>query len=500
MRPDRRSFFGPTPRRVLPERRRRKELVQIIGRISNRGRPGPRRAKRSLRAFRIEAHAKPRSGIKLAGLFKRHPGRFGPGDRYGAFTLGKGPGFVLAIQRNPTCIYRLDKGSPEWRKIQPQFEKTGWRFRFFNPPASNPSSILVSSSNPRHWFLTDEFGLYQSWDSGSTWKTTNQGIEVTVIHTLSVDPANPMRVYMGAGDVGFWWSEDGGTVFNQTDSTSAGWLGNLKCIGISAKLPSRVYATGGEGWNANRIYTSEDYAKRTVWLGNGENGLPKGRYSCNTIVVDPNDPESVTIATSGNLHTTGGVFHSKDGGKHWARLGKGLPADHDIFTDSIWWGGRQLAIGSDGALLAASASCNCAFRYDPSSESWKTIQFPHVGGVYSIKADPVIAGRYYICVVGDDSQQDINQGGVFRTDDFGASWFKVLAGSIRGFAVSRESNRTLAASTRDGILLSTDWGKTWKKLDPPPNHWYYNCLAFAGHRLLAGSGGNGVFWTDLEHL
>ena len=269
MRPDRRSFFGPTPRRVLPERRRRKELVQIIGRISNRGRPGPRRAKRSLRAFRIEAHAKPRSGIKLAGLFKRHPGRFGPGDRYGAFTLGKGPGFVLAIQRNPTCIYRLDKGSPEWRKIQPQFEKTGWRFRFFNPPASNPSSILVSSSNPRHWFLTDEFGLYQSWDSGSTWKTTNQGIEVTVIHTLSVDPANPMRVYMGAGDVGFWWSEDGGTVFNQTDSTSAGWLGNLKCIGISAKLPSRVYATGGEGWNANRIYTSEDYAKRTVWLGNG---------------------------------------------------------------------------------------------------------------------------------------------------------------------------------------------------------------------------------------
>ena len=321
-----------------------------------------------------------------------------------------------------------------------------------------------------------------------------------MIHTLSVDPANPMRVYMGAGDVGFWWSEDGGTVFNQTDSTSAGWLGNLKCIGISAKLPSRVYATGGEGWNANRIYTSEDYAKRTVWLGNGENGLPKGRYSCNTIVVDPNDPESVTIATSGNLHTTGGVFHSKDGGKHWARLGKGLPADHDIFTDSIWWGGRQLAIGSDGALLAASASCNCAFRYDPSSESCKTIQFPHVGGVYSIKADPVIAGRYYICVVGDDSQQDINQGGVFRTDDFGASWFKVLAGSIRGFAVSRESNRTLAASTRDGILLSTDWGKTWKKLDPPPNHWYYNCLAFAGHRLLAGSGGNGVFWTDLEHL
>ena len=414
-------------------------------------------------------------------------------------AIGVGPDFVVAVQNDTKLIYRLNSGQTRWQKITPTFQTTGWRFNYFSPPANDASSIAISPTNPSHWYLTDEFGIYQSWDAGHTWTPSNQGIEVTVIHTLTQNPVDVSRVYLGAGDIGFWWSDDAGTVMTQTKSAGAGWVGNIKCIDASVKMPSRVYAVGGVGWKSDRVYVSNDGGKSISLLPMQGTGLPDGPYSCNSIVVDPTDPDSVFVATSTVIGAaSGGVYHSGDGGKSWTWAGQGLPVGKTVFQQNIWWGGRELAMGPDGSLLAISASCGSAYRFNKSTSTWSRANLPAVGGIYSIVADLTTPGRFYVCEIGNDAQPGNTEGGLFKTDDFGTNWKKVLAGSVHAVAVDRGVKDRIAASTPDGVSFSADGGGAWAPLEKLPNRGVYDALAFAGSRLVVGTGGNGAFWTDVR--
>jgi hypothetical protein len=47
-------------------------------------------------------------------------------------------------------------------------------------------------------------------------------------------------------------------------------------------------------------------------------------------------------------------------------------------------------------------------------------------------------------------------------------------------------------------MLSTDAGENWTALDKNLPYRLYNKVGFAGNRLLAGTGGSGMFWLDLD--
>ena len=227
---------------------------------------------------------------------------------------------------------------------------------------------------------------------------------------------------------------------------------------------------------------------------------PGGICNCDAH-FDPSDPRSVYLATSTVIGpTSGGVYHSSDGGKSWTWAGKGLPPDRKVFCDTIWWGGRELAMGPDGTLLAISASCNSVYRFDRAGDTWAAVNLQHIGSLYSIVADLLTPGRFYVCVVGNEARPGDAGGGLFRTDDFGASWEKILAGSVHAVASDRGVKNRVVASNTDGVFLSANGGNTWTALEKLPNRWASNCLAFAGNRILAGSGGNGAFWIDLSGL
>ena len=426
----------------------------------------------------------------------------GPNDHLGAQpfrAIGAGPDFTLVVQNDTKKIFRLDNGQTRWQTITPTFRRDGWRFNFFSPPANDASSIAVSPTDRSHWYLTDEFGIYQSWDSGRTWTPSNRGIEVTVIHALTQDPAEPARVYLGAGDIGFWWSDDAGAALTQTVSAGAGWVGNIKCIDAAPKQSGRIYAVGGEGWKSNRIYVSDDGGKSVSLLPMHGTGLPTEPFACNSIVADPTDSNSVYVTTSTTIGaSSGGVYHSVDGGKSWAWAGQGLPLGKTVFQGNIWWGGRELAMGPDGSLLAISANCGSAYRFDRAASTWARINLPPVGGIYAIAADLTTPGRFYVGEIGNDAQPGNTEGGLFRTDDGGATWKKILAGSVHAVAVDRGVPSRIAASTQGGVSVSPDGGATWTLLEPLPNRGSYDSLAFAGNRILAGTGGNGAFWRDLR--
>ena len=415
------------------------------------------------------------------------------------YALGVTPRSTIVIQTHPTTVYTVLAGQTQWQKIDPIFSLVGWRLTYVHPPADNPSSVTVSPTDPNHWYMTDEFGVYQTWDGGHNWKSTNQGIETTVIYTVDQDPSLPTTAYLGAGDVGFWQSDDLGSIFTQTDSSAAGWVGNIKCIDASSRLPSRVYAVGGEGWKSDRVYVSTDHGKSVSWLPMHGTGLPAAPFCCDSIAVDPRDSNSVYVTTSAPITTSsGGVYHSSDGGASWQWAGQGLPSGATVFLDNIWWGGRELGIGADGVLLAVSANCNSVYRFDSTLKTWSALSLPHAGGMYSIVADFLTPGRFYVCVIGDDTAAVDTDGGLYRTDDNGATWKKIVSGSIHAVAVDRAVKGRIAASTRTGVMLSIDGGDSWAPLEAMPNRWFNESLAFASDRLIAATGGNGAFWISVR--
>ncbi len=402
-------------------------------------------------------------------------------------AFAAGPNFLVTASTKGT-FYTLKSGATRWQKV----DRQGLEENYYGQPwfgagqgkfGSALASITVDPRDPAHWFFTDWFSIYQTRDSGQHWRLTMDGVETTVLHCLTQDPADPGVVHLGMADNGYFLSENGGVRFNLAQGIS----NNVKCVSLSPALPARVYAVGPKAWDwfANQVFVSLDRGQ--TWTRSPMLGLPDmDKHHCNTIVADPKDPYTVYLCVSQTVGPNdGGVYKSVDGGKSWAWIGQGLPAGQSFFADSIWGIGRELAVGSDGSLVALSRDHSQVFRYDAPHKLWAAVPMALKGQPYSVVAAP---GALYLGVEHD---------GIYKSRDDGQTWASVWTGSVHHVAVDAAHSERLAAGTDDGVILSIDSGATWTALDKHLPYRLYNLVAFAGDRLLTGSAGSGAFWMPL---
>ncbi|MBV9851086.1 MAG: hypothetical protein JO250_15555 [Armatimonadetes bacterium] len=402
-------------------------------------------------------------------------------------ALAAGPDFVLTASTKGT-FYRMPSGGTHWQRI----ERQGLTELYYGHPwfgagtgrfGQALGSITVDPHDSARWFFTDWFSIYRTEDAGRHWSLSDDGLETTVIHTITQDPSDPGRVHLGMADNGYFLSENGGVRF----ALGQGISNNVKCISVCPSLPARVYAVGPRTWEweANQVFVSID-AGRT-WTRSPMTGLPDmTQHHCNTIAADPRDPYTVYLAVSQSVGpTSGGVYKSTDGGKSWTWMGDGLPAGQAFFTHDIWVVGREIAAAPDGALVAISRDHGQVFRWDAANNRWAAVSLALHGG-----PNDLAAGRtgFFLAVGGD---------GVYRSADGGRIWAKVWSGDASHLAVDVAHPDRVAAGTSDGVILSRDAGRTWTPLNRSLPYRIGNTVAFAGDRLLAGSGGSGAFWMPL---
>jgi photosystem II stability/assembly factor-like uncharacterized protein len=422
-------------------------------------------------------------------------------DKTAYNALGVGPDFILTCNTRDSDIYMLKTGTTKWEKIErnaPEvgdwYHKGGWAF------GGAASSLTVDPHDPKHWFLTDFFAIYQTYDGGKNWRLTVDGLETTVAHCMLQDSTDPGVMHVGLADVGNFNSDDGGTRFRKAsvpndsevkDADSGG--GNMKCMDLNPKLPNRIYGVANRNWfvlwEANQVYVSIDRGQ--TWTRSPMIGLPDpGKRPASTIVADPNDPYTVYLTVSGKVKPgDGGVYKSTDGGARWTWMSDGLPVDSWFFPNDIWAHGRQLAASSDGSLIAMCKQGNMAFRFDPQTQKWTRVAVKNGGQLWSIAADRLKPGRYFIGARTD---------GAYRSDDSGLTWKKVYNKSISFIETDAAVPNRVAGSTLDGIVLSTDGGETWKELDKAMPAREDAIPGFSGERLFAATGGSGVLWIPLS--
>jgi len=243
------------------------------------------------------------------------------------------------------------------------------------------------------------------------------------------DPNDIATFYFGAVAGGIWKTTDAGiTWLNVSD----GFLksASVSDLCVSPSDPNVIYAGMGESTirtdvtHGDGVYKSTDAGRS--WR---HCGLADTRH-IGKVRVHPRNPDRVYVAALGHAfgpNEERGVFRSLDGGKSWEKIlyvseGAGAvdlsidPQNPDILYTSFWETHRnfwELSSGGAGSGLWKSTD---------GGDTWTDISrakgLPPTGlfGKIGVSASPAQAGRVWALV---ESQNDP---GLYRSDDFGASW------------------------------------------------------------------------------
>lgn len=357
------------------------------------------------------------------------------------------------------------------------------------------SEVAVDPADPFTYYVgLAHGGVMKTSDAGGSFRPVFDAQGVGSIGALAVSPADPKVVWAGTGEAndrnssgwgkGVFRSQDAGATW------SAAGLASSRCIARIATHPTDVavayVAAMGDLWTPGGergLYKTVDGGK--TWKAVLTAPAPFGdRVGCGDVVLDPKHPETVYAALyarrrfpwafqAGPAATegqdVGGIFRSADGGATWTKLGKGLPAG----TGRI---GLAVSGSKPGVVMAVVQSDE--------------------GGTVPI--------------------MDImsKAGGVFRSEDGGASWARTSRLNPRPFYFSQiriapdDDRRVYILGF--GLHVSENGGATWREDRSEKVHPDLHALAFdprAPKHLLLGTDGGlyqshsaGASWQALNRI
>jgi photosystem II stability/assembly factor-like uncharacterized protein len=319
---------------------------------------------------------------------------------------------------------------------------SGLRWRSIGP-ARGGRSITVAGSNSRaleYYFGATGGGLWKTTDGGQTWRpVADQGLKSSSVGAVAVAESNPDIVYVGMGETELRGNIiQGDGIYKTTD--------------------------GGKNWAPSGL-------ERTLAIAR--------------IRIHPSNPDLVYVAALGDPYSPTpdrGVFKSTDGGKNWKRTlfrddKTGAvdlvidPKNPNVLYASLWEVSRtphSLSSGGPGSGL---------FKSTDAGETWTEITrnpgLPKgIVGKSGVSVSGADSNRVYAIVEAQDLPD--STGGVFLSDDAGATWKKVNDDRrlrqrafyyTRIYADPKEKDTLYVLNT--GLYRSTDAGKTIRAIRVP---------------------------------
>lgn len=348
-------------------------------------------------------------------------------------------------------------------------------------------SLVVDPRDQAHWFAVDWLVIWETHDSGRTWKSAVRGIAPLVPFTVACDPFSADNVIAGYADMGLQVSNDGGKSYAMPAfgfwCSSASW---------SHVVPGLALATGGK----SSITFSRTMDGGRTWQEISLSGLPLlsvGARAVFTVAAHPSADRFYAVVSGTVGQGAGGVYVSDDHGDVWNWIGDGLPSGAELFREAEFGSGSEpeLVVSSDGSLLALSSKTGMTYCRPAASSSW--MESSGAGRVASgATADPHVPGRFLMC--GDSSLLETTDGGIS---------FHPLAG-VRGqfhnVAFDVAECGLVAAIEDDRLLLSTDGGHSFSVLDGELN---LPCgaarrIGLDRRRLFFRTEGNGIYVRYLD--
>lgn len=448
-------------------------------------------------------------GKKVSGYGNMKAGDPLAGTVYSVAIAPTEPSIVAAATEDSGVVISFDAGKT-WRELGTPRKASNVVF----DPAN--SSILYAS------FFFE--GVRKSTDKGRTWENISKGFGKDFeVKEVTVSPADSLTVYAAYRrnfDGGVMRSTDGGKSWTNASSLAvdaegdptlqavANGRSSISCptnVTISPVKPTDLYVSanwrsalsedGGRTWtgrsrgadiscihdirfSGDRTYVAVMDEGTLVSENNGKNWKQlwplkyTGEFSGHSwrLAVNRIDGKDRVIGT----HTPWEMAHassavvSMDGGATFKINKAGLP-DYTVRPNTMWGRGypRALAVdpknpqvvylGLDGDPEPGKIGGG-VFKSEDGGETWK--QLPNQPGsrrmFYGLAVDPTNSKRIFWGGCGD-------RGGLYRSDDAGASWTNVFTKDTWVFNVLVAGDGTIYCAAKE-LWRSTDHGATWTQL------------------------------------
>ncbi len=312
------------------------------------------------------------------------------------------------------------------------------------------------------------------------------------ISDLAIDPHHPGVFYVGYATSGVWKSTNHGVtlapIFDDQPAQSIG------AVAVAPSDSEVVWVGTGEGNDRNSSGWGVGLFKSTDGGGQWAYAGLKDSRTIRRILIHPKNPNIVFAAAGGSLWAEGGergLYRTTDGGRSW-QLVLGAPAPHDALT-----GCADVAMdpANPDLLYAAlyarqrkpwaflygvnatrdAADVGGIFKSTDGGTTWTklTHHLPARMGRIGLAVAPGKPGTVMAIVQSDEGgTSDIDQnhsrsGGVFRSEDAGATWTRVNSFNPRPFYFSRlaidPANDRRVYVIAWHVYVSDDAGQTFRE-------------------------------------
>src|SRR5882762_1297139 len=300
-------------------------------------------------------------------------------------------------------------------------QRSAWFFAVF-------VSIVVLGFGPLMLHVSAQRQYDPSLLSGLHWRMIGP-FRGGRVNAVSGVPGQPTVFYFGSVGGGVWKTINSGRTWAPVFDSQP--IGSIGAIGVAPSNPNIVYVGTGEAdmrsqiSYGNGMYKSTDAGKTWSHIG-----LDDTRQ-IGKVIVHPANPDVVFVAALGHVYGANpdrGVFRSRDGGATWQKVlfnsnDVGAidltfdPADPQTIYASLWntrrppWSIYPPSYGPGSGL----------YKSTDGGANWTQLSagLPTDGlGRVGVAVAPSNRNRVYAIV-------DAKEGGLFRSDDAGATFAKV---------------------------------------------------------------------------
>jgi photosystem II stability/assembly factor-like uncharacterized protein len=240
-------------------------------------------------------------------------------------------------------------------------------------------------------------GVCQSEDGGKTWKPSNQGMPLTAVTHILVDPKSPKEsrtLYATGFATGVYKSTDGGQSWSLRNNGLEGkepfaWRLTLDQQGTLYLVVARRSDDGGIGGPGDgALYRSTDGAESWTKVP-----LPADVNGPHALTVDARDARRLYLSAWGRRPDRdtlgGGIFLSTDAGASWKQV---LAKDQHIYDVTV-----DL---KDSKVLYASGFEASAWRSTDRGVTWARLRGFNFKWGHRVTADPLDRSKVYITTYG----------------------------------------------------------------------------------------------------
>lgn len=340
----------------------------------------------------------------------------------------------------------------------------------FNPVAGQKKKEAAKEPEKKENGLTSTFSGLSFRSIGPAWSSGR-------IADFAVNPENHSEIYVGVAAGNIWKTTNNGTTWSPIfDSYGAYAIG---CLKMDPNNPFVIWAGTGENNHQRQLGYGDGVYKSEDGGASWKNMGLKDSRQIGMIEIDPRNSDIVYVAAEGSIWGPGGergLYKTADGGKTWNKVldiseNTGInnvimdPRNPDVLYATSEQRRRHVYTKIGGGPESA------VYKSKDAGKTWdkimKGLPSGDIGGM-GIAISPVNPDILYLIAEAGES------GGFFRSVNRGASWEKMSSHTERGqyyneiYCDPKDVNKVYSVETISQVTL--DGGKTWNSVGNNQRH------------------------------